>query len=138
MSLSWTVLFTLMSLFIRLDVLLHKIIFFFLFKQKTAYEMRISDWSSDVCSSDLEFDRRRVALLARHDQRGIARQQLLQREDEDRHQDQRGHGDGQAPDDVGQHASGPQAWKAGTRRVAGPLLPHDLSFTFCSRIIPSG
>src|SRR3546814_7469424 len=29
-----------------------RIIFFF-FKQKTAYEMRISDWSSDVCSSDL-------------------------------------------------------------------------------------
>src|SRR3546814_10054988 len=29
-------------------------VFFFLFKQKTAYEMRISDWSSDVCSSDLE------------------------------------------------------------------------------------
>src|SRR3546814_7891471 len=27
---------------------------FFCFKQKTAYEMRISDWSSDVCSSDLE------------------------------------------------------------------------------------
>src|SRR3546814_7397622 len=26
----------------------------FLFKQKTAYEMRISDWSSDVCSSDLD------------------------------------------------------------------------------------
>src|SRR3546814_8083231 len=26
---------------------------FFLFKQKTAYELRISDWSSDVCSSDL-------------------------------------------------------------------------------------
>src|SRR3546814_20283258 len=26
---------------------------FFVFKQKTAYEMRISDWSSDVCSSDL-------------------------------------------------------------------------------------
>src|SRR3546814_19220204 len=29
---------------------------FFFFKQKTAYEMRISDWSSDVCSSDLEPD----------------------------------------------------------------------------------
>src|SRR3546814_5336743 len=28
-------------------------IFLFFFKQKTAYEMRISDWSSDVCSSDL-------------------------------------------------------------------------------------
>src|SRR3546814_2762471 len=29
------------------------LIFCFFFKQKTAYEMRISDWSSDVCSSDL-------------------------------------------------------------------------------------
>src|SRR3546814_3249191 len=29
-------------------------IFFFFFKQKTAYELRISDWSSDVCSSDLK------------------------------------------------------------------------------------
>src|SRR3546814_7001786 len=31
---------------------------FVFFKQKTAYEMRISDWSSDVCSSDLEVDLR--------------------------------------------------------------------------------
>src|SRR3546814_3397987 len=30
------------------------LVVFFFFKQKTAYEMRISDWSSDVCSSDLE------------------------------------------------------------------------------------
>src|SRR3546814_3023821 len=29
-------------------------VIFFFFKQKTAYEMRISDWSSDVCSSDLQ------------------------------------------------------------------------------------
>src|SRR3546814_742035 len=29
-------------------------LYFFFFKQKTAYEMRISDWSSDVCSSDLD------------------------------------------------------------------------------------
>src|SRR3546814_1530461 len=29
------------------------VLWFFFFKQKTAYEMRISDWSSDVCSSDL-------------------------------------------------------------------------------------
>src|SRR3546814_15802084 len=29
------------------------VLYFFVFKQKTAYEMRISDWSSDVCSSDL-------------------------------------------------------------------------------------
>src|SRR3546814_5435497 len=35
---------------------------FFFFKQKTAYEMRISDWSSDVCSSDLIGHRLRVRL----------------------------------------------------------------------------
>src|SRR3546814_18488100 len=33
--------------------LLYNLYFIFFFKQKTAYEMRISDWSSDVCSSDL-------------------------------------------------------------------------------------
>src|SRR3546814_4808408 len=35
------------------------IFYFFFFKQKTAYEMRISDWSSDVCSSDLPGGERR-------------------------------------------------------------------------------
>src|SRR3546814_10644709 len=35
-----------------ISVICHRFVFFF-FKQKTAYEMRISDWSSDVCSSDL-------------------------------------------------------------------------------------
>src|SRR3546814_19255733 len=45
---------------------------FFFFKQKTAYEMRISDWSSDVCSSDLfagqvEADDALVAALAEAD-----------------------------------------------------------------------
>src|SRR3546814_3198193 len=35
--------------------------FFLFFTQKSAYEMRISDWSSDVCSSDLKFDPRNVA-----------------------------------------------------------------------------
>src|SRR3546814_2748109 len=34
-------------------IVLYCFIVFFFFKQKTAYEMRISDWSSDVCSSDL-------------------------------------------------------------------------------------
>src|SRR3546814_1365111 len=33
---------------------------FFFFKQKTAYEMRISDWSSDVCSSDLDAGRQKA------------------------------------------------------------------------------
>src|SRR3546814_5440861 len=37
---------------VRLTFVLLLLSFFF-FKQKTAYEMRISDWSSDVCSSDL-------------------------------------------------------------------------------------
>src|SRR3546814_7883899 len=35
---------------------------FFFFKQKTAYEMRISDWSSDVCSSDLWLDENPASL----------------------------------------------------------------------------
>src|SRR3546814_9044833 len=41
--------------FVRLYVCDNLGVFFFIFffKQKTAYEMRISDWSSDVCSSDL-------------------------------------------------------------------------------------
>src|SRR3546814_6624606 len=34
------------------------LLLFFFFKQKTAYEMRISDWSSDVCSSDLYVQQR--------------------------------------------------------------------------------
>src|SRR3546814_3149327 len=48
--------------FIYVLFLCFSLYFFFFFKQKTAYELRISDWSSDVCSSDLlaadEFIRR--------------------------------------------------------------------------------
>src|SRR3546814_4985124 len=36
------------------------LLWFFFFKQKTAYEMRISDWSSDVCSSDLGEPEQRI------------------------------------------------------------------------------
>src|SRR3546814_6601789 len=43
------------------------ILFFFFFKQKTAYEMRISDWSSDVCSSDLVVDGR-LLVGGRHEE----------------------------------------------------------------------
>src|SRR3546814_9149077 len=39
--------------FTRLYLMFLFYLVFFFFKQKTAYEMRISDWSSDVCSSDL-------------------------------------------------------------------------------------
>src|SRR3546814_6363191 len=45
-------------------VILYVVFFVFFFKQKTAYEMRISDWSSDVCSSDLA-RRRRAGHAAR-------------------------------------------------------------------------
>src|SRR3546814_8643823 len=41
-------------------------LFVFFFKQKTAYEMRISDWSSDVCSSDLIAAIAGAVLAARH------------------------------------------------------------------------
>src|SRR3546814_7070227 len=56
-------------------------LFFFFFKQKTAYEMRISDWSSDVCSSDL--DRVDIAAarvldpLGAPDLRGFGERRLL-------------------------------------------------------------
>src|SRR3546814_10540907 len=46
---------------------------FFFFKQKTAYEMRISDWSSDVCSSDLGADRRVAVARGRQLQWRLAR-----------------------------------------------------------------
>src|SRR3546814_4429869 len=48
---------------------------FFFFKQKTAYEMRISDWSSDVCSSDLV--ERVVVARRRHPRRERARAALV-------------------------------------------------------------
>src|SRR3546814_19232779 len=40
--------------FVLLYCIILLCLFIFFFKQKTAYEMRISDWSSDVCSSDLD------------------------------------------------------------------------------------
>src|SRR3546814_3141915 len=56
------------------------LVVFFLFKQKTAYELRISDWSSDVCSSDLVADAAEAANyktygVTRKEPRGWARLQ---------------------------------------------------------------
>src|SRR3546814_6667556 len=42
-----------MGMFVDIDVVVYLVVVVFFFKQKTAYELRISDWSSDVCSSDL-------------------------------------------------------------------------------------
>src|SRR3546814_11722581 len=48
------------SLIVTISIVVILILFvFFFFKQETAYEMRISDWSSDVCSSDLLWPYRR-------------------------------------------------------------------------------
>src|SRR3546814_10633119 len=51
----------------------------FFFKQKTAYEMRISDWSSDVCSSDLADHHAGIDLLAGADEEETALLQVPQR-----------------------------------------------------------
>src|SRR3546814_14784902 len=75
----------------------------FFFKQKTAYEMRISDWSSDVCSSDLDVTEqfaecRRILGGARR--RGRTRTpRLAEREQQQRHRqaEQAGHDDGDLP-----------------------------------------
>src|SRR3546814_4571674 len=47
-----------LSIFVIVSILWYNYVFVFFFKQKTAYVMRISDWSSDVCSSDLKSRRR--------------------------------------------------------------------------------
>src|SRR3546814_16794933 len=57
---------------------------FFFFKQKTAYEMRISDWSSDVCSSDLplhEIENQRFVRCGHDDSSGRSRRGKLSTED---------------------------------------------------------
>src|SRR3546814_7033608 len=53
---------------------------FFFFKQKTAYEMRISDWSSDVCSSDLLVMRAYSGLAGPEDPRPRPDQMVARRE----------------------------------------------------------
>src|SRR3546814_14764192 len=78
--------------------------FFFFFKQKTAYEMRISDWSSDVCSSDLN-DRRRIFGAA---------------EVADRDGDERGH---DRPGERDQHSQPMMAAEPG--RESGAGIEHD-------------
>src|SRR3546814_2701682 len=51
---------------VRLYIYVVVVALFFFFKQKTAYEMRISDWSSDVCSSDLPLRLRQPRMGAGH------------------------------------------------------------------------
>src|SRR3546814_3575957 len=71
-----------MILFMCVDLcnmcIVFSLIFVFFFKQKTAYEMRISDWSSDVCSSDLVQGLKRLwrQVEARGARKTMCRQQL--------------------------------------------------------------
>src|SRR3546814_1257239 len=74
------------------DYLILFFVIFFFFKQKTAYEMRISDWSSDVCSSDLRSECAGVEVAGDHGVRerkvtvradiGVARVGVERRKDE--------------------------------------------------------
>src|SRR3546814_4760678 len=58
------------------------VLLFFFFKQKTAYEMRISDWSSDVCSSDLLGGRTVLpGFIDDHDHIGSIRRNVIGYED---------------------------------------------------------
>src|SRR3546814_9561708 len=58
-------------------ILVDLLFFFFFFKQKTAYEMRISDWSSDVCSSDLKVPVTVLSRCQRFDLRRITPDMLF-------------------------------------------------------------
>src|SRR3546814_11689778 len=68
---------------------------FFIFKQKTAYEMRISDWSSDVCSSDLNecvvrrFRRNRIGATIETDDHPKKQTKHEKRDDRDNRQQDR-------------------------------------------------
>src|SRR3546814_3332819 len=88
---------------------------FFFFKQKTAYEMRISDWSSDVCSSD----------LARHAKVGMPRRRKPRKAEVGEHhqheaqQHRAFHADARIKPaaDEDAHQIGPEAHSSEARRV---------------------
>src|SRR3546814_3011864 len=86
------------------------LLLFFCFKQKTAYEMRMSDWSSDVCSSDLapgsafrrgpqetRGRRRRSAAWSRK----LPREQVPVHRHEEKVGDQADHADHDDPEEIG-------------------------------------
>src|SRR3546814_1148849 len=99
-------------------MLVFAFLFFFLFKQKTAYEMRISDWSSDVCSSDL------LAAHGEGPQRGAADHDRLGAEGDGLH-DVAAAADAAVHDDldpvadrVGDEREGPDGGRGGVEVVA--------------------
>src|SRR3546814_8934892 len=110
----------------------HFVFGFFFFKQKTAYEMRISDWSSDVCSSDLFFPRRQADKICAYrfalswrDRLDVDRDPL-EGPPADRHLDPGGHNRiPDAPAPAGREQSTQPPFSCGSGTGARP--PHRLS-----------
>src|SRR3546814_20803719 len=90
----------------------------FLFKQKTAYEMRISDWSSDVCASDLQ---RYVGSAV--DRTPVGRDRRLPPGTEDVEQDR--HHNQQDQDDRYRHDAAPNPCVHKKRRMKAPFAIRD-------------
>src|SRR3546814_16946133 len=102
------------------------VVVFFFFKQKTAYEMRISDWSSDVCSSDLPGREAGVILV----ERGLERKTPGRAEEIDQHRQravfeiERAHVEPSRIGRAGQHRAEPRFGLAMAReRRSGAPLP---------------
>src|SRR3546814_18196041 len=101
-------------------------LFFFFFKQKTAYEMRISDWSSDVCSSDLpgvgghlDLTKQPLRLLRIADDRHSPGKRLLEHAASDhREHHQSGRADRQHGDREPQPGPDPGVFRRGLGEVA--------------------
>src|SRR3546814_8441734 len=86
--------------------LIDRIDFFFFFKQKTAYEMRISDWSSDVCSSDLDIvDHPDHEETAEYQHEPLPYRARHQQVDGNRHPDEPGPDRGQQREESHGHAA---------------------------------
>src|SRR3546814_3727046 len=88
--------FVMLSLLIALCLLC----LFFFFKQKTAYEMRISDWSSDVCSSDLPAEPQVEGVAEDARVREDARDERGEQSDADQPDEEDAPGDGEVEVDV--------------------------------------
>src|SRR3546814_17424571 len=104
-----------------LSVAFNVSVFFFFFKQKTAYEMRISDWSSDVCSSDLDAHRQ-------VQEEGVVPAYILRQPSTDQRAEHRPKNGGDAEQRVADRllrtgeARGDDGHRRGDQRAAGKAL----------------
>src|SRR3546814_5240270 len=101
---------------------------FFFFKQKTAYEMRISDWSSDVCSSDLARGQRHRGQPQQADDGG--EHQDADRADRQQHEERDGDGAQEVEQRQQVLLAVAAAQQAGAARPSGSAT--EMSSTSCS------